>query len=153
MTWCTYPRNETLVHKQAWESGGKWENNELVSMFASLVPRPGGGGERVPGTHCLRMRLITTNFRGNRVRMCTYVYSWCHKLAALCQFMCSCVLLEWVLYRAVLCLLVAGYLKIMLKKEQVTSIECIYRGDMPLCSYPPILVSPFLPRPPRHFSL
>ena len=26
--WCTYPRNETLVHKQAWESGAKWENNK-----------------------------------------------------------------------------------------------------------------------------
>ena len=26
--WCTNPRNETLVHQNAWESGAKWENNK-----------------------------------------------------------------------------------------------------------------------------
>ena len=50
------------------------------------------------------------------------------------------VLFEWVLYRTVLCLLVASYLKIKLKKGQVASSECVYRGNMPLGSYPPILV-------------
>ena len=43
-----------------------------MALFGvSLVPRRGGGGERAPGTHCLRMRLIATEFRGDRVR--TYV--------------------------------------------------------------------------------
>ena len=63
------------------------------------------------------MCLIATEFRGDRVRIW-----WHHKLAALmCQFMCS-----WcsVQYRAVLCLLVAGYLEINLKTEQVVSNEC-----------------------------
>ena len=41
----------------------------------SLVPRcRGGGGERVPGTHCLHMRLIATEFRVDRVCTCTYAY-------------------------------------------------------------------------------
>ena len=62
----------------------------LASPMASLVPRRGGGGERAPGTHCLRMRLIATEFHGDCVRTCMYIYSWCHKLAALLwQFMCS----------------------------------------------------------------
>ena len=33
-----------------------------------------GGGERVLSTHCLRMRLIATEFRGDRVRTYMYVY-------------------------------------------------------------------------------
>ena len=42
-----------------------------VCKSISLVPRYGGrGGEKVPGTHCLRMHLIITEFRGNCV--CTY---------------------------------------------------------------------------------
>ena len=31
------------------------------------------------------------------------------------------------------------------EKEQVASIECIYQGNVLLCSYPPISVSQFLP--------
>ena len=46
----------------------------ITSLTASLVPRRGGGGERAPGTHCLRMRLIATEFRGDRVHTYTYVY-------------------------------------------------------------------------------
>ena len=43
-----------------------------VCKSISLVPRHGGGGgEKVPGTHCLRMRLIITEFRGNCVCMYT----------------------------------------------------------------------------------
>ena len=39
------------------------------------IPRRGrGGGERAFGTHCLRMRLITTEFHGDRVRAYTYEY-------------------------------------------------------------------------------
>ena len=34
----------------------------------------GGRGERVPGTHCLRMCLYTTESDDDHVRMCTYVY-------------------------------------------------------------------------------
>ena len=46
----------------------------LAEFNPSLVPRHGGeGGERVPGTQCLRMRLIATEFCGNRVCMCMYV--------------------------------------------------------------------------------
>ena len=42
----------------------------------TLASFPGaeGSGERAPGTHCLRMRLIATEFRGDRVRTYTYVY-------------------------------------------------------------------------------
>ena len=39
--------------------------------------------------------------------------------------------------------LVAGYLEIKLKKEPVASNECVYRENIPLCGYPPILVSDF----------
>ena len=43
---------------------------------SSLVPRRGGGGgERMPGTHCLRMRLIATEFHGDHVRACMYLSS------------------------------------------------------------------------------
>jgi len=50
--------------------------------MTSLIPRhEGGGGERGPGTHCLYMCLIPTEFRGDRVRTCTYIYWWRHKLA------------------------------------------------------------------------
>ena len=93
---------------------------DCSSTCISLVPRcGGGGGERAPGTHCLHMHLITTEFCGDRVRASTYVYWWCHKLAAL--IMCS-----WcsVRYHTVLWLLVAGYLEIKLKAEQVASNEC-----------------------------
>ena len=124
-----------------------------MSMI-SLIPRRGGEGERVPGTHCLCMCLIATEFRGDRVCMCTYVY--CDVINSLHWDASSCAvgaLFEWVLYRAILCLLVAGYLEIKLKKEQVASSECVYRRNMPLCGYPPISVSPFLPRPTRQFSL
>ena len=62
------------------------------------------------------------------------------------------VLFKRVLYRSVLCLLLAGHLEIKLKKEQVASNECAYQGNMPLCGYPPISVSPFVPQPTRHFS-
>ena len=36
----------------------KFDNTWKVFMCISLVPRRGGGGERAPGTHCLRMRVI-----------------------------------------------------------------------------------------------
>ena len=59
-------------------------------MRLASFPGTEEGGERVPGTHCLRMRLIATELRGDRVCTCMYIYSWRHKLAALlCQFMCS----------------------------------------------------------------
>ena len=60
--------------------------------------------------------------------------------------MCSWCSVQVSLYCAVLCLLVASYLKIKLKKGQVASSECVYRGDMPLDSYPPILVK-WIPTP------
>ena len=45
------------------------------SYAHSLVPRHRrGGGERVPGTHCLCMHLIAMEFRGDHVHTCTYVY-------------------------------------------------------------------------------
>ena len=45
-----------------------WKSCEASArLLNSLVPRRGGGGERAPGTHCSRMRLIATEFRGDRV--------------------------------------------------------------------------------------
>ena len=44
------------------------------------------------------------------------------------------VLFEWALYRAVLGLLVAGYLEIKLKKEQVASNQYIYWGNIRIVS-------------------
>ena len=35
-----------------------WQGVALYMLNISLVPRRGGGGERAPGTHCLRMRVI-----------------------------------------------------------------------------------------------
>ena len=55
--------------------------------------------------------------------------------------MCQFFSIEVSLNHAVLCLLVAEYLKIKLKKEQVATNECLYQGKMSLCGYPPILVS------------
>ena len=48
---------------------------EYPGAQGSLIPRRGGGeGERAPGTHCLRMHLIATEFHGDRVHTCTYLY-------------------------------------------------------------------------------
>ena len=119
------------------------DQHQLITTITvtSLVPRRGGGG--APGTHCLCMRLIATDFRGDHVHTRTYVYWWRHKLTALmCQL--------------VFCLsefLAAWYLEIKLKKGQVASNECVYRGNVHLCGYPPFPVSRFLPLPTRHFSL
>ena len=98
---------------------------ETANVWPSLVPRRGGaGGERAPSTHCLRMRLIAMEFRGD----CVHTYT-CDIINSLhwCTSWCS---VEWVLYCAVLCLLVAGYLEIMLKKKQVASNECVYWGNV-----------------------
>ena len=41
----------------------------------AFLPLPSfpGAEEKVPGTHCLHMRLIATEFRGDRVRTCIYI--------------------------------------------------------------------------------
>ena len=41
-------------------------------------------------------------------------------------------LFDWVLYHAVIDLIVVEHLKIKLKKEQVASNECVYQGNIPL---------------------
>ena len=61
-----------------------------------------------------------------------------------------CILFEWVWYRAFLCFLGAGCLEIKLKKEQVASIECVYRGNMSLCCYLAIIVDQHLQLPTRY---
>ena len=94
---------------------------------------------------CSCMRL---NRHGIPWRPCSYVYVriwWRHNSA----LMCSCVLFEWILYRVVLCIMVARCLEIKLKTA-LPPMSAVYRGNMPLCSYPPISVSPFLPRPIPH---
>ena len=55
-------------------------------------------------TMFVRVRTYTGDITNS---MCQFMYSWC-----------------FVRYRAVLCLLVAGYLEIKLKTEQVASNEC-----------------------------
>ena len=117
-----------------------------TARSTSLVPRrEGGGGERVPGTHCLCMRLITMEFRGDRVRTCTYTYTG-DIINSLRWSASSCavgVLFEWILYCAVLCLLVAEYLETKLKKEQVYAVINQFRQvhsyhglpDISLCTW------------------
>ena len=36
--WCTYPKNETLVHQQVWESGAKWETIKWSLCFLAHFP-------------------------------------------------------------------------------------------------------------------
>ena len=45
-----------------------------MQLLLSLVPRLLVGGEKEPGMHCLRMRLITSNFQGSGYFLCTSVY-------------------------------------------------------------------------------
>ena len=94
-------------------------------MQLALFPGVEEGEERVPGTHYLRMGLITTEFRATVfIRNNGDITNLLHWCASSCAVG---VLFKWVLYPAVLCRLVAGYLKIQLKKEQVASID---QGNM-----------------------
>ena len=74
--------------------------------------------------------------------VCVCVCVRVHVCVCVCACVCVCVCV---------CLLLAGHLEIKLKKEQVASNEWAYQGNMPLCGYLSILVSPFVPRPTRHF--
>ena len=98
---------------------------QYSQLWYSLVPRcGGGGGERAPGTHCLRMCFIATEFDRVHIRVRMYTGD---VINSLCWCASSCavgVLFEWVLYHAVLYLLVTGYLEIKFKMEQVASNEC-----------------------------
>ena len=38
MPWCTYLRNETLVHRQAWESGAKLVADIMSSLLLMFTP-------------------------------------------------------------------------------------------------------------------
>ena len=85
-----------------------------------MYPGVEEGGERVPGLHCLCMRLIVMSVH-------TLVMSQtCHVDVPVS------ILFEHVLSRAVL------YFEMKLKKGQVGSIVCIY---VTFCGYPLILVS------------
>ena len=44
----------------------QWNSADVLASF----PGTEEGEEIAPGTHCMRMRLIATEFRGDRVRMC-----------------------------------------------------------------------------------
>ena len=47
-----------------------------LGLLASLVPRLlGGGGKKEPGTHCLRMRLITTTFHRFCISLCASAHN------------------------------------------------------------------------------
>ena len=46
------------------------ETKAWSHLYIASFPGAEEGEERAPGTHCMRMRLITTEFRGDRVRMC-----------------------------------------------------------------------------------
>ena len=70
-TWCT-EHNKLLCTSREGRALAHFIMQVMSRMDISLVPRHGGGGERAPGTHCLRMCLITTEFRGDRVRIRTY---------------------------------------------------------------------------------
>ena len=49
-------------------------SDDVVALVSRLIlasfPGAEEGEERASGTHCLCMRLIATEFRGNRVRTC-----------------------------------------------------------------------------------
>ena len=94
----------------------------------SLVPRRRGeGGERAPSTHCLRRYFITMEFHGDCVCTYMYIHWWCHKLA-----WCWCASWPSVRLSFISRCYWVEHLKIKLKKEQVASNECVYRGNMPL---------------------
>ena len=59
------------------------------------------------------------------------------------------ILFKWVLYRTAL---VAGYLEVKLKKEQVASNECVYRENV-FMRLSTNFVSPLPPRPTRQLKL
>ena len=95
-------------------------------MHPDLASFPGTEKERRKGTWY-------TLFGHTRWRWrpCSYVYACILVTSWTCRVDVSVgVLFEWVSCRAVLWLLVAGYLNIKLKKEQVASNECIYRGNI-----------------------
>ena len=48
---------------------GTGDGSKFGTNLASF-PGAEEGEERAPGTHCLRMRLIATDFRGDRARTC-----------------------------------------------------------------------------------
>ena len=83
--------------------------------LASFLVEEGKEKERLVHTVCA---CATTEFCGDHVHTCMR----CHKFAVFSSCAVG-VLFEWVLYCAVLCLLVAGYVEIKLKKEQIASNE------------------------------
>ena len=107
-------------------------NTTLSFASCSLVPRcGGGGGERALCAHALDRQ----EFCGDRVRTYTYVCWWRHTL--MCQIVFCSGEFHITLFYAFWML---GTLEIELKKEQVASVECVYRGKILLCGYPPISV-------------
>ena len=66
LTWNLFGKMD-LARAVSWQ-----ETLPLRNDVPSLASFPGAkeGEERAPGTHCLRMRLIATEFRGDRVRTC-----------------------------------------------------------------------------------
>ena len=46
--------------------------NMLHKYHLASLPGAEEGEERAPGTHCLCMSLITTEFRGDRARTCKH---------------------------------------------------------------------------------
>ena len=55
-----------LVHTKSRQSCACY----IAAMFVALFPGAEEGEERAPGTHCLRMRLIATEFYGDCVCTC-----------------------------------------------------------------------------------
>ena len=126
----------------------------LPWVLASFPCTEEGEEKRAPGTHCLCMRLTATEFRGDQVITCMYVSGGVINLLrrdASSSVMCSSCSV-WVSFILHYSMSSGNSIPRDKAQEQVASNECVYQGNMPLCSYPPILVSPFLLWPTRHFS-
>jgi len=74
--WSTYPRNETLVHQQAWESCTKRENNKRSPCFLVHFPLINTAVCLIDGTslepRAIRLPAALTAYEHLGVQLCLF---------------------------------------------------------------------------------